>query len=182
MVAHRNCLICVCTTVQVRSLLIDPAWLEVKLHCYGVAVVVDDFRSYLQVSRLTHVLYLLLSVCIASKPHATQNKHTRCRAMSLSCHVVLCDISHLVTLTNRMSHIPSHTGGNGPPGQGSTSSLPDEPLLLHGAQPPPHDAQPAGLTADGSSTGGSHNSTQHIPRNAPHCCHQPSQQQHAAQH
>lgn len=36
-------------TVQVRALLIDPAWLEVKLHCYGVAVVVDDFRNYLQV-------------------------------------------------------------------------------------------------------------------------------------
>lgn len=35
---------------QVRSLLTDPVWLEVKLHCYGVAVVVDDFRSYLHVS------------------------------------------------------------------------------------------------------------------------------------
>jgi hypothetical protein len=31
--------------MQVRALLTDPAWLEVKLHCYGVAVVVDDFRS-----------------------------------------------------------------------------------------------------------------------------------------
>jgi hypothetical protein len=38
--------------VQVRALLIDPAWLEVKLHCYGVAVVVDDFRNYLQVGVL----------------------------------------------------------------------------------------------------------------------------------
>lgn len=40
--------------LQVRALLTDPAWLEVKLHCYGVAVVVDDFRSYLQVSASTH--------------------------------------------------------------------------------------------------------------------------------
>lgn len=38
--------------LQVRLLLIDPAWLEVKLHCYGVAAVVDDFRTYLQVSRV----------------------------------------------------------------------------------------------------------------------------------
>jgi hypothetical protein len=35
--------------LQVRLLLMDPSWLEVKLHCYGVAAVVDDFRSYLQV-------------------------------------------------------------------------------------------------------------------------------------
>lgn len=35
--------------LQVRLLLIDPAWLEVKLHCYGVAAVVDDFRTYLLV-------------------------------------------------------------------------------------------------------------------------------------
>jgi hypothetical protein len=35
--------------VQVRQLLTDPSWLEVKLHCYGVAAVVDDFRSFLQV-------------------------------------------------------------------------------------------------------------------------------------
>jgi hypothetical protein len=36
-------------SAQVRQLLTDPSWLEVKLHCYGVAAVVDDFRSFLQV-------------------------------------------------------------------------------------------------------------------------------------
>jgi len=34
--------------MQGRRLLLDPSWLEVKLHCYGVAAVVDDFRTYLQ--------------------------------------------------------------------------------------------------------------------------------------
>jgi hypothetical protein len=30
---------------QLRELLINPAWLEVKLHCYGVAALVEDFRK-----------------------------------------------------------------------------------------------------------------------------------------
>ena len=48
---------------QVRALLIDPAWLEVKLHCYGVAVVVDDFRSYLQVKELCLIAVLSAVRC-----------------------------------------------------------------------------------------------------------------------
>lgn len=34
---------------ELRELLVNPAWLEVKLHCYGVAALVEDFRRYLQV-------------------------------------------------------------------------------------------------------------------------------------
>jgi hypothetical protein len=30
---------------QLRDLLTSPAWLEVKLHLYGVGPVVDDFRK-----------------------------------------------------------------------------------------------------------------------------------------
>jgi hypothetical protein len=52
-----------CSFAQVRSLLIDPAWLEVKLHCYGVAVVVDDFRSYLQV--LTLINCCVVQCCVS---------------------------------------------------------------------------------------------------------------------
>eukprot|EP00775_Hariotina_reticulata_P003661 gene3661-3922_t len=33
---------------KARALLLDPAWLEMKLHCYGVAAVVEDFRTFLQ--------------------------------------------------------------------------------------------------------------------------------------
>ncbi|KAI8464029.1 MAG: hypothetical protein J3K34DRAFT_380636, partial [Monoraphidium minutum] len=33
---------------DLRALLTSPAWLEAKLHLYGVAPVVDDFRKYLQ--------------------------------------------------------------------------------------------------------------------------------------
>lgn len=61
---------------QVRALLIDPAWLEVKLHCYGVAVVVDDFRSYLQVKELCLIAVLsevrCCNVCDRHQQHAVQ--------------------------------------------------------------------------------------------------------------
>jgi hypothetical protein len=30
---------------QLQALLTSPSWLEVKLHLYGVAPVVDDFRK-----------------------------------------------------------------------------------------------------------------------------------------
>lgn len=66
--------LCVCCFIalQVRALLSDPSWLEVKLHCYGVAAVVDDFRSYLQVWRgdtIRHILsYAHFRLHLASWP------------------------------------------------------------------------------------------------------------------
>jgi hypothetical protein len=38
--------------VQLKELLTSPSWLEVKLHLYGVAPVVDDFRKWVWVQGL----------------------------------------------------------------------------------------------------------------------------------
>lgn len=63
-----NAWLLACLCLQVHLLLMDPCWLEVKLHCYGVAAVVDDFRSYLQVRGLGafEVIWVVLNRCVAS--------------------------------------------------------------------------------------------------------------------
>lgn len=39
---------------QLRGLLTNPAWLMEKLHCYGVAAVVEDFRRWVSSVRCIH--------------------------------------------------------------------------------------------------------------------------------
>jgi hypothetical protein len=82
-----------CPCLQVRALLIDPAWLEVKLHCYGVAVVVDDFRSYLQVRAYSQPRLHLPS------PRLSYVGLLSVVCLSLVCHVSIAGLSFVGRLS-----------------------------------------------------------------------------------
>jgi hypothetical protein len=74
-----------------RQLLTEPIWIEAKLHAYGAASVVQDFRRYLgarpddsDVKLILQAVMLCIGCCMENPGHAMLRQQMLARLMSVA--------------------------------------------------------------------------------------------------